>query len=139
MAFEWQEYLGLAQELLTQPSAFPPGQEAKLRASASRAYYAAFCLARNWQREHGAQDTAGAIRVEGSHQEVINRYRRQGHRQFWAIATNLGRLREVRVQADYNDVVSPRFPTEVAETLLIAQSLIGAISSLNPAQFDPEA
>ncbi len=47
MSFNWSEYLNLAQELAGR-STEPPNQEARLRSSISRAYYAAFCKARNY-------------------------------------------------------------------------------------------
>ena len=47
MSFDWSEYLTLAQEL-TSASTSSPIQEAHLRAAVSRAYYAAFCKARNY-------------------------------------------------------------------------------------------
>ena len=50
MTFDWSEYLKLAQELAGQ-TVSPANEEAKLRSSVSRAYYAAFCKARNYLRD----------------------------------------------------------------------------------------
>jgi uncharacterized protein (UPF0332 family) len=52
MTFDWSEYLKLAQELAGQ-AVSPANKEAKLRSSVSRAYYAAFCKARNYLRDIG--------------------------------------------------------------------------------------
>lgn len=52
MSFDWLEYLNLAQELAGQATK-PSSQEAKLRSAVSRAYYAAFCEARNHLRGEG--------------------------------------------------------------------------------------
>jgi hypothetical protein len=46
MSFDWADYLKLA-EALTQAPTVPGPEEAALRAAMSRAYYAAFCSARN--------------------------------------------------------------------------------------------
>ena len=46
--FDWADYLTLAQELATRRS-----DEAALRPAVSRAYYAAFCQARNVLRREG--------------------------------------------------------------------------------------
>lgn len=46
MGFDWKEYLILAQFL--QGNGNPYSEEAASRAAVSRAYYAAFCLARNY-------------------------------------------------------------------------------------------
>ena len=45
MKFDWEEYFNLAQELAG------TNEEAKLRSAVSRAYYSAFCLARNYLRD----------------------------------------------------------------------------------------
>ena len=56
MKFNWAEYLELAKELAditstissdSETDSKPRISEAKLRSSISRAYYAAFCIARN--------------------------------------------------------------------------------------------
>jgi hypothetical protein len=50
MAFDWREYLVLARWLQTNT---PPGmtEEGARRCAVSRAYYAAFCYARNYARD----------------------------------------------------------------------------------------
>ncbi len=50
MAFDWREYLDLARSLTQPGTGFT--QEAALRCAMSRAYYAAFCHARNYARDH---------------------------------------------------------------------------------------
>lgn len=45
MNFDWEEYFNLAKELAGTT------EEAKLRSAVSRAYYSAFCLARNYLRD----------------------------------------------------------------------------------------
>jgi uncharacterized protein (UPF0332 family) len=47
MTFDWREYLTLAENLCTNSHTFP-NQEACFRVAISRAYYAAFCTARNY-------------------------------------------------------------------------------------------
>ena len=50
MAFDWKEYLDLARFLQGQESDYT--QEAAFRCAVSRAYYAAFCHARNYACDH---------------------------------------------------------------------------------------
>ena len=45
MKFDWLEYFNLAKELAE------TSKEAELRSAVSRAYYSAFCLARNYLRD----------------------------------------------------------------------------------------
>ena len=57
MNFDWKEYLALA-HFLQQHSATGLNQEAAFRSAISRAYYAAFCHARNHARDrHGLKPT----------------------------------------------------------------------------------
>ena len=50
-AFDWKQYLDLARDL-SQPMTSDAGtREARLRSAVSRAYYAAFCHARNYSRD----------------------------------------------------------------------------------------
>ena len=51
MNFDWSEYLNLAQELAGRPTSLS-NEEARLRSAISRAYYAAFCKARNHLRDN---------------------------------------------------------------------------------------
>lgn len=50
MSFSWKDYYILAGQL-KQQAADSPQQEAYLRSAISRAYYASFCLARNYLRD----------------------------------------------------------------------------------------
>lgn len=50
MSFNWGDYLSLANALLTKPNT-PGPEEAAYRSAVSRAYYAAFCIARNYARD----------------------------------------------------------------------------------------
>ena len=51
MTFDWREYLTLAENLYTNSHYFP-NQEACFRVAISRAYYAAFCTARNYAKKY---------------------------------------------------------------------------------------
>jgi hypothetical protein len=50
MTFDWYQYLALAEYLYDNCDTFP-NREACLRAAISKAYYAAFCSARNYARD----------------------------------------------------------------------------------------
>jgi uncharacterized protein (UPF0332 family) len=52
MSFDWSNYLSLAQMLVNQPNEAGM-EEAALRSAMSRAYYAAFCAARNFLHDRG--------------------------------------------------------------------------------------
>ena len=99
MAFDWREFLGLARAL-TGRTGSGYSAEAADRTAVSRAYYAAFCWARNYaelwmgfQRTGGAQD----------HRELRKHLKRRGKPQ---VASRLNRLRGWRNRCDYDDQVS---------------------------------
>src|SRR5579859_2831912 len=71
MSFNWSEYLSLAQEL-TSSSGTSPIQEAHLRAAISRAYYAAFCKARNHLIDKQGYIIPGGVNV---HRLVVNEFK----------------------------------------------------------------
>jgi len=98
MAFDWQDYLQLARFLRGQPGdGF--AREAALRSAVSRAYYAAFCHARNRARdEHGFRPTG----TPEDHRLVQDFLRRLG---LHAAADDLDDLRKWRNACDYDDVV----------------------------------
>ncbi|MGD9896061.1 MAG: hypothetical protein AB7T14_03130 [Candidatus Methylacidiphilaceae bacterium] len=51
MPFDWREYLKLAKELSGTQSVADYSLEAAYRSATSRAYYAAFCWARNYAKQ----------------------------------------------------------------------------------------
>jgi len=105
MAFAWEDYLKLARSLQGQSGAAAI-QEAAHRSAVSRAYYAAFCHARNY-----ARDSEGFLPSRGpkDHELVRDHYQRKGRP---GLALDLDRLRAWRNRCDYDDTV-----TELAQML----------------------
>ena len=99
MPFDWREYLALAQFVQTQ-TGVDFGEEAAQRCAVSRAYYAAFCMARNH-----AQVQTGFVpsRKAEDHRALADHLRKHGHT---SEAVRLDRLRQWRNQCDYNDNVT---------------------------------
>ena len=107
MTFDWSEYLELAQELAGD-AASSPNKDAKLRSAISRAYYAAFCKARNHLRDIDRDQKllANPPKVKNVHKYVRNQFEHSSDRSRKKIGTDLNRLRLRRNDADYKDVVS---------------------------------
>jgi len=125
MSFDWIEYLGLARELAGQTTA-PPTQEAKLRSAISRAYYAAFCKARNHLR-----DKQGVLipPTGEAHKIVWRQFKNSPNKSRKRIGENLRRLLNDRRQADYEDIVS-NLPVLTHKALTRAAQVISALGKL---------
>ena len=99
MVFDWGEYLTIARFLgddQTQ-SQFNFGAEAAIRSATSRAYYAAFCSARNYAASRLSFQPNGD---RSDHGRLREHFRRTNRAQ---IATALGQLQQWREQCDYQD------------------------------------
>jgi uncharacterized protein (UPF0332 family) len=100
--FDWSQYLALADGLSRQPEAVGP-EEASYRAAVSRAYYAAFCAARNYARDRDGAVVGGSV---GDHLSIINHFRRSSEKDRRKIGVVLDTLRDRRNKADYSDVLA---------------------------------
>nr|QNO49446.1 hypothetical protein OCBBGKCP_00003 [Methanosarcinales archaeon ANME-2c ERB4] len=130
MTFDWSEYLKLAQELAGDDVS-SPGEEAKLRSSVSRAYYAAFCKARNHLRdidEHKKilSEIPPKVNV---HIYVRNQFKNNTDESYKKIGGDLDRLRLFRNAADYDDFVSGLESTTVM-SLKLTRSVISTLNTL---------
>ncbi len=123
MSFDWSQYLNLAKELTGQ-STIPANQEAKLRDAISRAYYAAFILARNYLRDH---EGISIPKTSDAQRYVWEQFQLNPDPQRQLIANNLKRLRAYRRQADYVD----KFPGLSGITLTALTLSEEVISNLN--------
>src|SRR5712691_8879481 len=101
MSFAWAAYLTLAEALFRERATFAD-REACCRAAISRAYYAAFCVARNHARDNEALPLP--MRDRGrAHQVVIDYYSNHTSQHHRVIGWALLQLRRQRNQADYDD------------------------------------
>jgi len=125
MAFDWSEYLKLAGELAGDPQ-HPVNDEAKLRSSVSRAYYAAFCRARNHLRDIEGQSIPPDSDVHTYVRDKFNDSFDSFHKK---IGSNLNRLRLYRNKVDYDDSV-PGLLQTVIVSLKQSETVISTLSKL---------
>lgn len=118
MPFDWKQYLDLARELSQSTTSNAGTREARLRSAVSRAYYAAFCHARNYSRDwlkfvpnHTADDH-GRLRA----------FLKDGKRR--GIALKLDQLRQWRNDADYSDSVTSDLATMTTYAVSEASKLL---------------
>lgn len=125
MTFDWSEYLKLAQELAGQ-TVSPVNKEAKLRSSVSRAYYAAFCKARNYLRDIEGCPIPSGPEIHGY---VCNKFKRSPNKLGRKIGWRLDQLRTSRNRVDYDDSVTGLLP-KAKISLKSTQDIIDTLSSL---------
>ena len=99
MSFSWHEYLTLAEALIHARRTLAP-PEARYRSAISRAYYAAYCAARNHARDYEGYIPVPTGRDHGL---VANHYLTGVSRNHRKIGQSLQRLLLERHRADYDD------------------------------------
>jgi hypothetical protein len=137
MNFDWLEYLNFAKNCCDLNSGVI--DEAACRASISRAYYAAFCLSRNYLRDHGDYvlqhayigDPIGISMLNGSvHNYVIEKFTDDSKPEKANIGLTLKNLKFRRAYADYKDHQVNDLGKKVLESLEYAQSIIDELEKL---------
>jgi hypothetical protein len=114
MAFEWKAFLDLAHDLQTRARG-ATNPEALLRTALSRAYYAAFCYARNYAQQFLKFDPRGDPDDHGRLRHHLRSKKRGG------TATRLDRLRQWRNESDYHDEMNIDLPQAVEAALAEAE------------------
>lgn len=126
MSFDWADLLTLAEALKSDPNS-PGPREASLRSAISRAYYAAFCVARDFGRDRGEFTPTG---TGADHRLVRGHFLLSSDRTRRKIGADLDRLRDSRNKADYDDVLVGR-PAPLAQSSIDrARNVLTAVSSL---------
>jgi uncharacterized protein (UPF0332 family) len=127
MKFDWSEYFILAKELAQ------TSKEAELRSAVSRAYYSAFCLARNYLRDIKQYPQLWRQKTYdiNAHQYVAEKfiYNQSKSQIMIEIGKDLTRLRKMRNKADYEDTIF-NLKREARTALMLAQNIILALSNL---------
>lgn len=97
MSFDWSEYLNLAKEFAGETTT-PANQEAKLRVSISRSYYAAFNLIKDFlqDKEDPSIPTTG-----DAHRYFTRQFKLSPDPVHKSLGYKLTRMRLFRNQADY--------------------------------------
>ena len=127
MKFDWSEYFNLAKELAE------TSKEAELRSAVSRAYYSAFCLARNYLRDIQQDPRLSRNKTYdiNVHEYVAKEFIHNQSRSqpMIEIGKDLTRLRKMRNKADYEDTML-NLKREARTALILAQNIILALSNL---------
>lgn len=129
MSFNWAAYLALARELAGRPTTRRPRtasyEQAQLRSAISRAYYAAFCRARNHLRDNERLGPPGP----NIHRWVINQFQGSSDRARIRVGRDLYHLRDLRNTADYDDIVAG-LPSLTQSALRLAERVLAGLDKL---------
>jgi uncharacterized protein (UPF0332 family) len=125
MTFDWSQYLILAQDLAGQGTV-SPSEEARLRDAISRAYYAAFCKARNHLRdkEHVS------IPRRNVHAYVRGEFIKSSNKSREWIGESLRRMAIHRVNADYKDIMPGNLRKTTEFSLRMAKRILQKLKAL---------
>jgi uncharacterized protein (UPF0332 family) len=121
MSFEWLDYLGLARTLAGDAG------EACHRSAISRAYYAAFHVARRYVSR--TQPDFSPKKAGEDHFHVWDRLKKSVKRQERAAGITGKKLHDARVRADY-ELVGLRFPQAAKDALNDADAVMRSLEAL---------
>lgn len=111
--FDWRGFLALADELSGRDD------EASLRSAVSRAYYSAFCSARNWLQEDGA----AVPKTSQAHRREWNEFEGHSDVERRRVGQLGNRLRHSRNKADYDNTVN-RLEDVALNALVDAEAIL---------------
>lgn len=125
MSFDWQGYLTSAQEIVAKVNDFSD-QEAIYRTATSRAYYAVFCLVRNYVR-----DIDGATFSGNDHKNLQNHFRNNSHSASRRkIGNQLRRLHQDRLKADYDDELDEKAMNKASKAITAAKKIVTGLTEI---------
>ena len=136
MSFDWSQYFDVSRELAEQAKNAPtPIQEARFRASISRAYYAVFGQARDYLRRH---DHIREVLIGSNgeriniHQFVREQFINRADQDYQEIGETLDRLSGYRNIADYdlNHTVLNNLPFTTQATLRWAKEALAKLQQM---------
>lgn len=121
MSFDWKDFLKLAEMLKDQSSLGL--REARIRTCVGRAYFAAFCVARDYAERHlGFQPTRRAE----DHKSVMEKLKEKKN----DAASCLARLRQWRNECDYKENLAGKDMSDlVTSALKDAHRVVKALHS----------
>jgi hypothetical protein len=123
MSFDWRNLLDLARQMEHDAAKAPTNVEALCRSAVSRAYFGAFCHARNYAESFLNYQPKQDERDHGSLRAHLKGKRRQGD------ADRLERLRQWRNDADYlNDLPWTDMQSVAATALAEAERIFKSLT-----------
>ncbi|OBQ39054.1 MAG: hypothetical protein AN487_05690 [Anabaena sp. CRKS33] len=139
MKFDWLSYLEVAETLYNEVISTSNQansasiNEAKVRSCISRAYYSAFCLTRNYLRDFEGYSNLKTLKFS-VHNYVIEELGNSKKRDFNKLRIILERLREYRVEVDYQDMVSFNLISKAKIAIVDAKKVVQLLQKFSSNQ-----
>ena len=139
MKFDWSNYLEVAETLYNEVISTSNQansasiNEAKVRSCISRAYYSAFCLTRNYLRDFEGYSNLKTLKFS-VHNYVIEELRDSKKHDFNKLGNILDRLRLLRVEVDYQDMVSFNLISKAKIAIVDAKKVVQLLQKLTSNQ-----
>jgi hypothetical protein len=124
MSFDWSEYLILAEHMMGKIGEFPD-QEAVYRSIISRAYYAVFCLIRNYVRDVDHKEFHG-----NDHQALQKYLMVHAHQPRRRLGNQLQDLHQHRIKADYHDNLDESASGKASRAITMASNIKQGLAQL---------
>lgn len=129
MSFDWSEYWDVADYLYKNPAS--NFEDASYRTAISRAYYAAYWIARLYIEKLGVT----IKREENAHRAVIDKFSKKtivvkGHQLTRIIANNLNKLLDFRRNVDYESEINWDLKSTLEYSLVLSKKIINEIKPL---------
>lgn len=122
MAFDWNDFLTLAEDLARRQD------DAARRTAISRVYYCMFNLAFARALSTGCRYPGG----EGRHQWCWRQYSQSRDPSCAKLGADGDRMKRLRVKADYEDKEMARLSERTAQLMEDARQFLAALAALNP-------
>ena len=125
MSFDWSNYLLLAQYLKATADN-TPSSEACYRSVVSRAYYAVYCLARNFARNVDDKEFCA-----NEHRALQEHFQKSPHPTRRKLGNQLKKLHQHRIHADYADTLRVPPVNKASSALAQADKIWECLGLLN--------
>jgi len=121
MQFQWSHFIDIAAFLFNHADDTTIPREAAYRSAISRAYYAAFCHAKWYAKEHCSFEPADN---EEDHRDLRNYFKNHGKKE---LARHLTQLRQWRNESDYDDPAYSATSQKVQSAIHLAKEVVSAL------------
>lgn len=132
--FDWNEFTKIGIEFVSGKN------QAKQRTGISRFYYGAFCQSRNFLNKKGTYlgekskkiMTSKSVDVHSETSRIFKRHKKyKNGNKGKIISKNLNKLRKMRNQADYDNVIHKSLSKMLNDSKILSDEILNLLTELN--------